>query len=129
MKKKLEKTVTKIKKKISFGVIHVKVTFNNTIVAFSDVQGNVIVVSGAGSHGFKGSKKSTPYAAQVVIEYVMMRAKQYGLKTLSIKIQGPGSQRESALRSIFNQGLLVTSIADVTPIPHNGSRPPKSRRV
>ena len=129
MKKKLGKTVTKIKKKISFGVIHVKVTFNNTIIAFSDVQGNVIVVSGAGAHGFKGAKKSTPYAAQVVIESVMMRAKQYGLKTLSIKIQGPGSQRESALRSIFNQGLLVTSIADVTPMPHNGSRPPKRRRV
>lgn len=129
MKKKLGKTVTKIKKKISFGVIHVKVTFNNTIIAFSDVQGNVIVVSGAGAHGFKGAKKSTPYAAQVVIESVMMRAKQYGLKTLSIKIQGPGSQRESALRSIFNQGLVVTSIADVTPMPHNGSRPPKRRRV
>lgn len=129
MKKKLGKTVTKIKKKVSFGVIHVKVTFNNTIIAFSDVQGNVIVVSGAGAHGFKGAKKSTPYAAQVVIESVMMRAKQYGLKTLSIKIQGPGSQRESALRSIFNQGLLVTSIADVTPMPHNGSRPPKRRRV
>ena len=129
MKKKLGKTVTKIKKKISFGVIHVKVTFNNTIIAFSDVQGNVIVVSGAGAHGFKGAKKSTPYAAQVVIESVMMRAKQYGLKTLSIKIQGSGSQRESALRSIFNQGLVVTSIADVTPMPHNGSRPPKRRRV
>lgn len=129
MKKKLAKTTTKIKKKIPLGILHIKVTFNNTIVAFTDIQGNVIVISGAGAHGFKGAKKSTPYAAQVVIESVMEKAKQYGLKTLSIKIQGSGSQRESALRSIFNQGLLVTSIADVTPVAHNGARPPKRRRV
>ena len=116
-------------KNVSLGVVHIKVTFNNTIVTFTDVQGNTLFSSSAGSEGFKGAKKSTPYAAQLTVEKLAIKAKECGLRTVSIKIKGPGSQRESALRSIFHQNFIVTSIEDVSSIAHNGCRPPKRRRV
>lgn len=118
------KAITKKKKNVSLGVIHIKATFNNTIVTIADAQGNAIAVSSAGAHGFKGARKSTPYAAQVTIEQISTVAKYHGLKTVSVRIQGAGSQRESALRAIFSQNFVVTSITDVSAIPHNGCRPP-----
>ncbi len=114
---------------ISLGIVHIKATFNNTIVAFSDAQGNVLNISTAGSHGFKGAKKATPYAAQITVEKASQEAKLYGVKTVSIRVKGAGSQRESAMRAVFNQNFIVTSITDVTGIAHNGVRPPKKRRV
>lgn len=117
------------KKNISLGVVHIKATFNNTIVTFTDVQGNAISASSSGANGFKGAKKATPFAASVVVDAASLVAKEHGLKTLSIKIQGAGSQRESALRAIFNQNFIVTTITDVSPVPHNGCKPPKRRRV
>lgn len=119
----------KKKKNISLGIVHVKATFNNTIVTFSDVQGNVIVISSAGAHGFKGAKKATPFAAQLTVEKAAIEAKSHGLRTLSIRVQGAGSQRESAMRAIFAQNFVVTSISDVSPVAHNGCRAPKRRRV
>jgi small subunit ribosomal protein S11 len=122
----------KIKKKrrsVTLGVVHIKTTFNNTIVTFTDVQGNAIAVSTAGSHGFKGAKKATPYAAQVTVDKASDVAKEYGLKTVSIKVQGAGAQRESAMRAVFAQNFIVTSILDISSVPHNGTRPPKRRRV
>lgn len=121
--------VKKKKKNITLGIVHIKATFNNTIVAFSDVQGNVISISTAGSHGFKGAKKATPYAAQVTVDKAADAARENGLKTVSIKIHGAGSQRESALRAVFGQNFVVTSITDVSPVAHNGVRAPKRRRV
>lgn len=119
----------KKKKNISLGVVHIKATFNNTIVTFSDVQGNVISASSSGAHGFKGAKKATPYAAQITVARAAELAKENGVKTVSIEIRGPGSQRESALRAVCGQGFVVTTITDVSPVPHNGVRPPKRRRV
>lgn len=119
----------KKKKNISLGVVHIKATFNNTIVTFTDVQGNAIAASSSGANGFKGAKKATPFAASVVVNAASNVAKEHGLKTLSIKIQGAGSQRESALRAIFNQNFIVTTITDVSPVPHNGCKAPKRRRV
>jgi small subunit ribosomal protein S11 len=116
-------------KNVSLGVVHIKVTFNNTLVTFTDVQGNSLFSSSAGAEGFKGAKKSTPYAAQITVEKLAIKARECGLKTVSIKIKGPGSQRESALRAIFHQNFIVTSIEDVSSIAHNGCRPPKRRRV
>ena len=117
------------KKNISLGVVHIRATFNNTIVTFSDVQGNVLAASSAGANGFKGAKNATPYAAQVTDDKVSDIAKAQGLKTVSVQIKGPGSQRESALRAVCGQGFVVTTITDVSPVPHNGVRAPNKRRV
>ncbi|MCP5369736.1 MAG: 30S ribosomal protein S11 [Rickettsiaceae bacterium] len=123
------KKVKKKKKNITLGLVHIKATFNNTIVTISDVQGNVISISTAGSHGFKGAKKATPYAAQVTVDKAAEEAKIHGLKTVSIRVKGAGSQRESAMRAVFSQNFVVTSITDVSGVAHNGVRAPKRRRV
>ncbi len=117
------------RKNISSGVAHVNATFNNTMVTISDVQGNTIAWSSAGAQGFKGSRKSTPYAAQVAAEAAGKKAMEHGMKVLSVLVKGPGTGRESALRALQAVGFTVTSIQDVTPVPHNGCRPPKRRRV
>jgi len=117
------------RKNISSGVAHVNSTFNNTIITITDAQGNAISWSSAGSLGFKGSRKSTPYAAQVAAEDAGKKASDHGMKTLEVNVRGPGSGRESALRALQAAGFTITSIRDVTPIPHNGCRPPKRRRV
>lgn len=117
------------KKNISSGVVHVNSSFNNTQVTISDAQGNAISWSSAGAMGFKGSRKSTPYAAQVAAEDAAKKAMDHGMKTVEVNVRGPGSGRESALRALQAAGLTVTSIRDTTPIPHNGCRPPKRRRV
>src|ERR1700710_721984 len=119
----------KEKKNIVVGVAHVAATFNNTIITITDQQGNAISWSSAGMMGFKGSRKSTPYAAQVAAEDAGKKAIEHGMRTLEVEVTGPGSGRESALRALQGVRLLVTSIRDVTPIPHNGCRPPKRRRV
>lgn len=126
-----DKTRTKRKerKNISAGVAHVNSSFNNTKITIADAQGNVISWSSAGTMGFKGSRKSTPYAAQVAAEDAGKKAQDHGMRTLEVEVQGPGSGRESALRALQAQGFTVTSIRDVTPIAHNGCRPPKRRRV
>ena len=121
--------VKKKKKNITLGIVHIKATFNNTIVAYTDVQGNVIAISTAGTHGFKGAKKATPYAAQVTVDKASEAAKEHGLKTVTIRLHGAGAQREAAMRAVFSQNLIVTSIIDVSAVPHNGARPPKRRRV
>ena len=117
------------RKNITSGVAHVNATFNNTVITITDAQGNAIAWSSAGSQGFKGSRKSTPYAAQVAAEDAGRKAMEHGMKTLEIEVKGPGSGRESALRALQAIGFTVTSIRDVTPIPHNGCRAPKKRRV
>jgi small subunit ribosomal protein S11 len=119
----------KERKNISSGVAHVLASFNNTIVTITDAQGNAIAWSSAGSQGFKGSRKSTPYAAQVAAEDAGRKAREHGMETLEIMVSGPGSGRESALRALQTVGFYVTAIRDVTPIPHNGCRPRKRRRV
>ena len=119
----------KERKNISSGVAHVSATFNNTIISITDAQGNVIAWTSSGMQGFKGSRKSTPYAAQVAAEVVGRKAMEHGMKTVTVEVNGPGSGRESALRALQAAGLSVTSIKDVTPVPHNGVRPPKRRRV
>ena len=126
----LKKTVKKSKKKVTLGIIYIQATFNNTIVTFTDTQGNVLCASSSGECGFKGKRKATPYAAQTTVEKASTKAKEnYGMQTVSIKVKGAGPQRELAMRSIFNQGFIVSQIEDVSPIPHNGTRPPKRRRV
>ncbi|MDR2724266.1 MAG: 30S ribosomal protein S11 [Holosporaceae bacterium] len=127
--KKTQKLKKKDKKNIAYGIVHINATFNNTMVTISDPQGNAIAWSSAGSSGFKGSRKSTPYAAQVAAERAVTRALEHGLKNVDVEIMGPGSGRESALRAFQTLGLVVGAIRDVTPIPHNGCRPPKRRRV
>lgn len=117
------------RKNITSGVAHVNATFNNTIVTIADAQGNVISWSSAGSMGFKGSRKSTPYAAQVAAEDAGRKAQEHGMRTLEVNVKGPGSGRESALRALQAVGFQITAIRDVTPIPHNGCRPRKRRRV
>ena len=117
------------RKNITSGVAHVNATFNNTLVTITDVQGNTIAWSSAGSLGFKGSRKSTPYAAQMAAEDAGRKATDHGVKTLEVEVKGPGSGRESALRALQVVGFTITTIRDVTPIPHNGCRPPKRRRV
>jgi small subunit ribosomal protein S11 len=117
------------RKNISSGVAHVSATFNNTMVTITDVQGNTISWASAGMMGFKGSRKSTPYAAQMAAEEAAKRAMEHGMKTLEVEVRGPGSGRESALRALQAAGFQITSIKDVTPIAHNGCRPPKRRRV
>ena len=114
---------------ITAGVAHVNASFNNTMITITDAQGNAISWSSAGMMGFKGSRKSTPYAAQMAAEDAGRKAVEHGMRTLEVEVSGPGSGRESALRALQAVGLVVTSIRDVTPIPHNGCRPPKRRRV
>ena len=117
------------RKNIISGVAHVNATFNNTLITISDLQGNAIAWSSAGSLGFKGSRKSTPFAAQLAAENAGKKAQENGVKTIEIQVRGPGAGRESALRALQATGFIITSIKDVTPIPHNGCRPPKRRRV
>lgn len=119
----------KVSKNIATGVAHINSSFNNTKILISDVQGNAISWSSAGTMGFKGSRKSTPYAAQIAAEDAGKKAQDHGMKTLEVEVQGPGSGRESALRALAAIGLNITAIRDVTPIAHNGCRPPKRRRV
>ncbi len=117
------------RKNITSGVAHVSATFNNTKIMITDAQGNAIAWSSAGSQGFKGSRKSTPFAAQIAAEDAGKKAQEHGMKTLEVEVKGPGSGRESALRALQAVGFTITSIRDVSPIPHNGCRPPKRRRV
>jgi small subunit ribosomal protein S11 len=117
------------RKNITSGVAHVNATFNNTVITITDAQGNTIAWSSSGSKGFKGSRKSTPYAAQVAAEDAGKKAMEHGMRTLEVEVKGPGSGRESALRMLQAVGFTITSIRDVTPVPHNGCRPPKRRRV
>jgi small subunit ribosomal protein S11 len=119
----------KERKNITSGIVHVSATFNNTMITITDVQGNAISWASAGKMGFKGSRKSTPYAAQMAAESAGRGAMEHGMRTVEVEVSGPGSGRESALRALQSCGLQVTAIRDVTPIPHNGVRPPKRRRV
>ena len=119
----------KIKKNIINGVAYIQSTFNNTIVSIADTNGNIISWSSAGQKGFKGSRKSTPYAAQVAADSAAAKALESGIKILSVEVKGPGSGRETALRALQSRGFKIISIKDTTPMPHNGSRPPKKRRV
>jgi small subunit ribosomal protein S11 len=124
-----EKGKKKVKKNIPVGVAHIQTTFNNTIITIADPQGNVISWSSSGTRGFKGSKKSTPFAAQMASEEAARKAMDHGMSTVSVRVSGPGGGRESAIRALQIAGLRITSIRDVTPVPHNGCRPPKRRRV
>ena len=117
------------RKNITSGIAHVNATFNNTMITIADAQGNTIAWSSAGQTGFKGSRKSTPYAAQMAAEEAGRKAMEHGMKTLEVEVKGPGSGRESALRALQTVGFTITTIKDVTPIPHNGCRPRKRRRV
>jgi small subunit ribosomal protein S11 len=119
----------RVKKNVATGVVYINATFNNTMITITDATGNVLSWSSAGARGFKGSRKSTPFAAQVAAGDAAAKAMEHGLKTVSVLVKGPGSGRESALRALSSAGLKVTIIRDVTPIPHNGCRPPKRRRV
>ena len=127
--KKILSKLKKVKKNITSGIAFVQATFNNTIITITDDSGNVIAWSSAGSKGFKGSRKSTPYAAQIAADTAATKAQEHGLKTLVVKLNGPGSGRETALRALQSRGFKIVSIKDVTPMSHNGSRPPKKRRV
>ncbi|HET6459218.1 MAG: 30S ribosomal protein S11 [Syntrophales bacterium] len=130
MAKQVRKTGKKKEKKnITEGVVHIQSTFNNTIITITDLSGNVVAWSSAGTQGFKGSRKSTPFAAQVAAEDAVKKAKEHGMRRVQVYVKGPGSGRESALRSLQVAGLNISLIRDVTPIPHNGCRPPKRRRV
>jgi small subunit ribosomal protein S11 len=128
-----EKAAPKARKKerknVTTGTAHVNSTFNNTIVTITDAQGNTLAWSTAGNMGFKGSRKSTPYAAQIAAEEAGRKAKEHGVKTLEVLVKGPGSGRESALRALQSVGFIINSIVDITPVPHNGCRPRKRRRV
>jgi len=119
----------KAKKNILNGIAYVQSTFNNTIVSIADTYGNIVSWASAGQKGFKGSRKSTPYAAQIAADSAATKAQEHGLKTLTVKLKGPGSGRETALRALQSRGFKILSIKDVTPMAHNGSRPPKKRRV
>ena len=119
----------KVKKNIPNGIAYVLSTFNNTIISIADTGGNVVSWASAGQKGFKGSRKSTPYAAQVAADSAAAKALEYGMKTLNVEIKGPGSGRETALRALQARGFKILSIKDTTPMPHNGTRPPKKRRV
>ncbi|HBY57095.1 MAG TPA: 30S ribosomal protein S11 [Candidatus Atribacteria bacterium] len=128
-KKKVKKTKKKVKKNIATGIVHIQSTFNNTIVSITDKQGNVIAWSSAGNIGYKGSKKSTSFAAQITAETAAKKAMDQGMKEVDVLVKGPGPGRETAIRSLQTVGLKVNMIKDVTPIPHNGCRPPKQRRI
>lgn len=119
----------KTKKNVPMGVAHIQATFNNTIITITDLNGEVISWCSAGSKGFKGSRKSTPYAAQIASEEAAKKAMDSGMKTITVLVKGPGSGRESAVRALANVGLRVNMLKDITPVPHNGCRPPKRRRV
>jgi small subunit ribosomal protein S11 len=125
----VRRTSKRVKKNIPAGIIHIQSTFNNTIVTITDEAGNTVAWSSAGVKGFKGSRKSTPFAAQLVTEDACQKAMDQGMKSVGVFVKGPGTGRESALRAISTSGLRITCIKDVTPIPHNGCRPPKKRRV
>ena len=125
---KAKKVRKRVKKNIPTGVAHVQATFNNTIVTITDVAGNTIAASSAGQVGFKGSRKSTPFAAQICAEAVAKKAMEHGVRQLAVLVKGPGAGRESAVRALQASGFRVTFLRDVTPIPHNGCRPPKRRR-
>jgi small subunit ribosomal protein S11 len=122
-------TKKKVRKTVTDGVAHVQASFNNTIITITDRQGNTLSWATSGGSGFRGSRKSTPFAAQVAADKAGTLAKEYGLKNLDVNVKGPGPGRESAVRALNNAGFKITSIVDVTPIPHNGCRPPKKRRV
>jgi small subunit ribosomal protein S11 len=126
---KQTRTKKKVKKQVADGIAHIHASFNNTIVTITDRQGNSLGWATAGGSGFRGSRKSTPFAAQVAADRVGQAVKEFGLKNLDVNVKGPGPGRESAVRALNNAGLKITSITDVTPIPHNGCRPPKKRRV
>jgi len=126
---KRTRTKKKIKKNISSGVVHIQSTFNNTIITITDPAGNVVAWSSSGVQGFKGSRKSTPFAAQLAAEDAAKKAMEHGMKTVEVFVKGPGAGRESALRALQAAGFNVLIIKDVTPVPHNGCRPPKRRRV
>jgi small subunit ribosomal protein S11 len=123
------RTKKKVKKQVADGIAHVHASFNNTIITITDRQGNALAWATSGGSGFRGSRKSTPFAAQVAASRAGQSAKEFGIKNLDVNVKGPGPGRESAVRALNNSGFKVTSITDVTPIPHNGCRPPKKRRV
>jgi small subunit ribosomal protein S11 len=129
MSTELSKVKRKNRKGISVGIVHINASFNNTIINITDLQGNTISWSSSGMMGFKGAKKSTPYAAQVTAEDAGKKAQDHGMKTVSVEVKGPGGGRESAVRALMSVGFILTSIRDVTPIAHNGVRAPKRRRV
>ncbi len=129
MAKTPTRTRKKVKKVVTDGVAHIHASFNNTIITITDRQGNALCWATAGGSGFRGSRKSTPFAAQVAADRAGQVAKEYGVKNLDVNVKGPGPGRESAVRALNNAGFKITSISDVTPIPHNGCRPPKKRRV
>lgn len=129
MAKTPTRTRKKVKKVVTDGVAHIHASFNNTIITITDRQGNALCWATAGGSGFRGSRKSTPFAAQVAADRAGQVAKDYGVKNLDVNVKGPGPGRESAVRALNNAGFKITSISDVTPIPHNGCRPPKKRRV
>ena len=128
-KKKTTRTRRRERKNVVVGQAHIQSTFNNTIISITDITGNVVSWGSAGSQGFKGSRKSTPFAAQMTAEATARRAMEHGMRTIEVFVRGPGSGREAAIRSLQAAGLEVSAINDVTPIPHNGCRPPKRRRV
>ncbi|HDI78424.1 MAG TPA: 30S ribosomal protein S11 [Desulfobacteraceae bacterium] len=129
MAKKGRRRAKKEKKNVPNGIIHIQSTFNNTIVTITDPEGNVIAWSSAGKNGFKGSRKSTPFAAQVAAQDALKQAMEHGMRSAEVRIKGPGVGREAAIRALQMEGFTITMIRDVTPIPHNGCRPPKRRRV
>ena len=129
MAREISRVRRRERKNIIAGVAHVNSTFNNLVITITDAQGNTISWSSAGTMGFKGARKSTPYAAQMAAEDAAKKAMEHGMTTLEVEVRGPGSGRESALRALQSAGFTITSIRDVTPIPHNGCRPPKRRRV
>jgi len=129
MARKQQSRKRRVKKNIESGIAHIRSTFNNTIVTITDMQGNAVSWSSAGALGFKGSRKSTPYAAQMAAEAAAKASLEHGLKTLEVTVKGPGAGREAAIRALQAAGLEVTAIKDVIPVPHNGCRPPKRRRV
>ncbi|MGV6858666.1 MAG: 30S ribosomal protein S11 [bacterium] len=129
MAKAASRTRKKVKKVVTDGIAHINASFNNTIITITDRQGNALSWATSGGSGFRGSRKSTPFAAQVASERAGEAAKDYGLKSLEVRVKGPGPGRESAVRALNNCGYKITQITDVTPIPHNGCRPPKKRRV
>jgi small subunit ribosomal protein S11 len=123
------KAKRRVKKNVSTGVVYINSTFNNTLITITDVNGNTIAWASAGVRGFKGSRKSTPFAAQLAADDAARKAQDHGMQTVSVRVSGPGAGRESALRGLQSAGLRISSIKDITPIPHNGCRPPKRRRV